>query len=115
MKLMQMMIAIGVMIMNKEEYIKYVESNNELKRDAETNINLMAILKILIEKGVCTDKEFEEKRKQCKDGFYDMTYKKISKEDLDRMKTMMDLINMCGIKQNIPLKLTKIPRIQRLR
>jgi len=84
--------------MNKEEYIKYIENNNQLKKEAEVSIDLMAILKILIEKGVCTDKEFAEIRKQCKDSFYDTTYKKISKEDLDRMKTMIDLINMCGIK-----------------
>lgn len=80
--------------MNKEEYIKYVESNNELKRDAATGIDLMTILAILIEKGICTDKEFEEKRKKCKDDFYNISYKKLNEKDLEKLKTMSYFMNM---------------------
>lgn len=79
--------------MNKEEYIKYVESHEELNRICELSSSIGAIVSILIKKGICKIEEFEKIKQEYKKKIIDNSYARETQEDLEAVKTIGNFIN----------------------
>ena len=88
--------------MNKEEYIKIIENNEETNQYVEMLSTLTAVIDILIKKNVCTGKELDEEREICRKYVLNESYKKEKKEDLETIKTFMDIFGgINGFGKNI--------------
>lgn len=83
--------------MNKEEYIKYVQNNEELSRIVEIGSNINAIVKILIDKCICTGEEFRELKQKYEKQMLDNSYAREKSEDLEAVKTITDFMKTFGI------------------
>ena len=82
--------------MNKEEYIKYVENNEDLSRVLETNSSLNAIIEILINKNIFNKEEFKEIKQKYKKQMLDDSYARENPEDLKNVKAFNDFFKMLG-------------------
>ena len=85
--------------MSEEEYIKYVESDEDLLRIIEVNSNICAIIDILINKGICKPEEFKKIKQENKKEILNNSYKREKQEDLKAVKTINDFINLFGDKE----------------
>lgn len=80
--------------MNKEEYIKYIQNNEELSRIIEISSCLNTIVHILIDKCICTNEEFRKLKQKYKKKTLDDSYAREKPEDLETVKTINDFIKM---------------------
>ena len=64
-------------VMNKEEYIKYVQNNEELSRTVGICSNINAIVQILIDKGICTVEEYGELKQKYEKKMLDDSFMKM--------------------------------------
>lgn len=74
--------------MDKDEFIKYVESNKKLDGQIEEDSIICAIIEILVKKGICENKEFQEIKKKYRDNILDDSYAKLNNKELEAMKTI---------------------------
>ena len=83
--------------MNKEEYIKYVQNNEELSRMVEIGSNINAIVRILVDKCICTGEEFRELKQKYEKKMLDDSYARENAKDLEAVKTINDFMKMFGM------------------
>lgn len=74
--------------MNKEEYTKYIENNEDIHRILEITSSLNTVIEILITKGVCTTEEFNKIKQKYKKQLIDDSYAKEKPEYLEAAKFM---------------------------
>lgn len=82
--------------MNKEEYIKYVENNEDLSRILETNSSLNALIEILINKNIFKKEEFKKTKQKYKKQMLDDSYARENPKDLENVKAINDFLKMFG-------------------
>lgn len=85
--------------MNKEEYIKYVENNEDLSRTLEIGSTLNTIVEILINKNICKIEEYKSIKQKYKNQMLDDGYAREKPEDLEAVKTIDDFFNMFKVKE----------------
>lgn len=85
--------------MNKEEYIKYVENNEDLSRTLETSSTVNTIVEILISKNICEIEEFKSIKQKYKNQMLDDSYAREKPKDLEAVKTINDFFNMFKVKE----------------
>jgi len=85
--------------MNKEEYIKYVENNEDLSRTLEISSTINTIVEILINKNICEIEEFKSTKQKYKNQMLDDSYAREKPEDLEAVKTIDNFFNMFKVKE----------------
>lgn len=80
--------------MDKEEYTKYIENNEDIHRILEVTSSLNTVIEILITKGVCTTEEFNKIKQKYKNQMIDDSYAREKPEDLEAAKTINDFMSM---------------------
>ena len=84
--------------MNKEEYIQFVEKNEDLSRVLELSSSINAILEILINKNICSIEEFKEIKEKYREDMLERSYARETQEDLKAAKTITEFMDMIGVK-----------------
>lgn len=84
--------------MNKEEYIQFVEKNDDLSRVLELSSSIKAILEILIFKNICNIEEFKEIKEKYREDMLERSYARETQEDLKAVKTITEFMDMFGVK-----------------
>ncbi len=85
--------------MNKEEYIKFVENNEDMSRRLEIVSTLNTIVEILINKNICETEEFKSIKQKYKNQMLDYNYAREKPEDLEAAKTIDNFFNMFKVKE----------------
>lgn len=86
--------------MNKEEYKKIIENNDETKYRLEIRSSIYALLGILISKNLCTREEYHKLKEKLKEEIINLDYKNKKKEDLEALKAINSFMNLFGGKNN---------------
>ena len=82
--------------MNKEEYIKYVENNEEMSRFLEMISSINATIELLIRKNIIEAEEFSKIKKRYKEQIIQESYGREKQEDLKAVKTIDEFMKLIG-------------------
>jgi len=82
--------------MNKEEYIKYVENNEEISRQLEMISSINATIELLIRKNIIKTEEFSKIKQRYKEQIIQESYGREKQEDLKTIKTFDEFMKLIG-------------------
>ena len=82
--------------MNKEEYIKYIENNEEISRQLEMISSISATIELLIRKNIIEAEEFSKIKKRYKEQIIQESYGREKQEDLKAVKTIDEFMKLIG-------------------
>lgn len=82
--------------MDDKEILEYMKDNEENNYQLEISATLTAIIAILIDKGLTTQKEFAETKKQCLEKVRIEQVKRMTDEEKSQLKALKTFSDLFG-------------------